>query len=131
MSPNDFRPIFLLNSVLKMITKLLANKLREIIPRLVHKNQYGFLKKRSIQYCLAWAYEYLYHYHKSKEENLVLELDFEKAFDKIEHSAIIDILKARGFGKKWIKWIQMILETGTSHVSLNGVQGKDFIAGGE
>jgi hypothetical protein len=56
MSPNDFRPIFLLNSVLKIITKLLANRLLEIIPRLVHKNQYGFLKKRSIQYCLAWAY---------------------------------------------------------------------------
>jgi hypothetical protein len=47
--PGHFRPISLLNCVLKIITKLLANRLQDIILSLVHKNQYGFLKKRSIQ----------------------------------------------------------------------------------
>jgi hypothetical protein len=42
-SPNDFRPISLLNDVLKIIMKILANKLQKIILKLVHKNQYGFL----------------------------------------------------------------------------------------
>jgi hypothetical protein len=58
-SPCDFRPISLLNSVVKIITKLLANRLQKIILKLVHKNQYGFLKNRSIQDCLGWAFEYL------------------------------------------------------------------------
>jgi hypothetical protein len=58
--PGDFRPISLLNIVLKIITKLLANRLQKIILQLVHKNQYGFLKQRSIQDCLGWAFEYLF-----------------------------------------------------------------------
>jgi hypothetical protein len=45
-SPSDFRPISLLNSVLKILTKLLANRLQKIILKLVHKNQYGFAEEK-------------------------------------------------------------------------------------
>jgi hypothetical protein len=56
----DFRPISLLNNSMKIITKLLANRLQTVMTSLVHKNQYGFIKGRSIQDCLAWAYEYIH-----------------------------------------------------------------------
>ena len=53
MSPNDFRHISLLNCTVKIITKLLANRLQKVTLKIVQTNQYGFLKSRSIEDCLA------------------------------------------------------------------------------
>lgn len=50
---NDYRPISFLNYSLKFLTKLLANRLQHIILQVVHSNQYGFIKGRTIQDCLG------------------------------------------------------------------------------
>jgi hypothetical protein len=99
---NDFRPITLLNCVLKILTKLLANRLQKVVLKIVHKNQYGFLKRRNIQDCIAWAFEFLYQCEASKREIILLKLDFAKAFDTIDHSAMIKIMKQMGFDNKWL-----------------------------
>jgi hypothetical protein len=52
MSVNDYRPISLLGCTIKLITKLLANRFQKVITSLLHDNQYGFIKQRSIQDCL-------------------------------------------------------------------------------
>ena len=49
----EFRPISLLNCSIKLITKLLANRLQSVILQLVHQNQYGFIRTRTIQDCTA------------------------------------------------------------------------------
>jgi hypothetical protein len=92
----------------------------------VHKYQYGFIKTRTIQDCLAWPFEYLHHCKSAPNGAIVMKLDFEKAFDLIEHSAILHVLKQKGFDDIWISWIDNILKTGSLGVLLNGIPGKKF-----
>jgi len=121
---NEYRPISLLNSSVKLITKLLANRLQPMITSLVHRNQYGFIRTRTIQDCLAWSLEYLHMCHHSRKEIVVLKLDFEKAFDKMEHQAMLTIMREKGFQQKWLDWMQTIFSSATSAVLLNGAPGK-------
>jgi hypothetical protein len=102
MTQNDFRPISLINCIMKIITKLLGDRLQSVIIPLVHQNQYGFIKSRTIQDCIAWAFEYIHQCQQSKREIVIIKLDFTKAFDTIEHSTILQMMTHLGFNEQWI-----------------------------
>lgn len=115
-SPNDFRPISLLNSILKLITKPTVDRLQALIIPLIHKNQYGFIKTKTIQDCLACTFEYIHQCQQSKKELVVLKLDFEKAFDTIEHETILKMMVKLGFNGTLMGWVKGILESGSTSV---------------
>jgi hypothetical protein len=110
----------------KIITKLLANRLQLKLPTLLHKNQYGFIRHRTIQDCISWALEYLHICHQTKSELIILKLDFEKAFDKVKHEFMLKIMEYKGFPAKWLQWMRLIFQSRTSAILLNGVSGKVF-----
>jgi hypothetical protein len=124
---NDFKPISLMNCSPKLVSKLLANRLQVAALDVVHENQYGFVKGKTIQDSLGWAFEFLHQCHQSKRETVILKLDFEKAFDLIEHDIVFEMLKVKGFPDKWIKWVQDLLGSTTTSVLLNGTVGKEIV----
>jgi hypothetical protein len=121
---NDFRPISLTNCCLKFLSKMAADRLQTVIRDCIHKNQYGFIRSRTIQDCVAWAFEYLHQCKISKKKVVVLKLDFEKVFDTIEHDIIFKILQQKGFSPQWINLVKSLLSSGSSSILLNGVLGK-------
>jgi hypothetical protein len=90
------------------------------MPKVVHLHQFGFIKRRTIQDCWAWAFQFLHFCHQSKKQVLILKLDLEKAFDKFERPVILQMLQHKGFSPRWVSWIHQVLSFGTFAVLLKG-----------
>jgi hypothetical protein len=103
-----------------------ANRFQDEITRFLHANQYGFIKSRTIQDCLAWTFEYLHQFQKSKRKCVIIKIYFEKAFDTIEHHILEICLKCKGFPRTIIRMVQEVLSSGFYSVLVNGVLGNIF-----
>jgi exonuclease III len=126
VTADGFRPISLQGTALKILCKVLTRRIQPHIPALVSIDQSGFIRGRNITDNFAYAAELVQCCYKRRVPTIVLKLDFRKAFDSVDWSALDCILHARGFGDKWCSWIRAILETGRTAVLLNGVPGRWF-----
>jgi hypothetical protein len=117
---SDYRPISLLNCSLKLLTKLLADRLSSrsysvwLTITNIDSSEIG--PSRTV---LLGVLNIYISASKVEEKRY-----FEKAFNMVEHVAILQVLRHMGFPDKWLFWIHSILSMGTSAVILNGVLGK-------
>lgn len=79
----QYRPICLLNCLYKWITKTLALRLDPLNDKLILKSQTAFMKGRNIMNGVIALHEILHETKKQKQGGVVLKLDFEKAYDKV------------------------------------------------
>jgi hypothetical protein len=78
-----FRPICLLNVCYKIITKVLNNRLSNCITKVISDNQFGFIKGRYILDGVVALHEIIHEVKKKKQDGIILKIDFEKAYDKV------------------------------------------------
>ena len=99
---SDFRPISCCNVLYKFISKVLANRLQQVVEELISPNQNAFLKGRLISDCLLLAHEVIRDFHKPMGSRACLKVDLQKTFDSVNREFVYFILHCTGFSAKWI-----------------------------
>jgi ribonuclease HI len=117
----NYRPISLLNTDYKIMTKALSIKLAKIAPSIIHPNQAGFIPGRQI-YDQIWLSKLIIHLAEISETNGALALDQEKAYDKIKHDYLWRTLRAYGIPEEFIGTVQALYSDAYTTVIINGVK---------
>jgi hypothetical protein len=120
--PGDFRPISLIHSFAKLVSKVLALRLAPHMDHLISMAQSAFIKNRCIQDNYLYVRNIARAYHRKKVPALLMKLDISKVFDSVSWEYLLELLQHRGFSTKWCNWISLLLSTSSS-VNLNGVRG--------
>lgn len=126
-STSDFCPISCLNTVYKVVSKLLSNRLKAVLPSVISQAQSAFLPGRLLAENVLLATDLVKGYSSSNSESkAMLKVDIKKAFDSIRWDFILGILKAIYVPDIFINWISQCISTASFSVSINGASGGFF-----
>lgn len=125
---NNFRPISLVNINYKMITKILVQRIRPQLEKLISPNQNSFIPNRGSDINFIVASEILHSMNKKKGKIglLALKLDLEKAYDRLEWTFIEHCLKNMNFSYDSIKLIMSCVASGDISIQINGSRTAPF-----
>ncbi|XP_019183742.1 PREDICTED: uncharacterized protein LOC109178660 [Ipomoea nil] len=117
----DFRPICLCTFVSKIFTRIITSRLSSILPKIISKEQAGFVEDRSIQDNVLLAFELLQHINKRcRGANVAVKLDMMKAFDRVSWPFLRAVLGRFGFPAAFINPVLGNLEATRLSVLVNG-----------
>jgi len=119
-SLDEFRPISLCNCIYKIISKIIARRIKGILSSNISMEQFGFLKGRQIHEAIGVAQEGLHSMKKAKIKGAALKIDLSKAYDKVSWLFLRLILTHLGFHINVIRWIMSCITTVSFSVLING-----------
>uniref|UniRef100_A0A8R7Q748 Reverse transcriptase domain-containing protein n=1 Tax=Triticum urartu TaxID=4572 RepID=A0A8R7Q748_TRIUA len=125
----DFRPINLIHGAAKIFAKVLVVRLSPLLPKIITQAQCAFVNSRSIHENFKFVRSAARQLHQRKTKAILMKIDISKAFDTLSWEFLLEVLRRRGFGERWISWICGLLRTASTSILLNGVLGEPFMLG--
>ena len=116
----NWRPISLLNCDYKIITKILASRISDFIPKIIHPNQKCSVKGRSIHDGTSLIRDLIEYVNRNNLPELIVSLDQTKAYDRVEWDVLFKVLEKFNFGPNFIKMIKTCYNNIQSAVKVNG-----------
>ena len=126
---NHYRPISLIHSVAKLISKVLSARLVGVIAALISPAQTAFQKGKCIRDSYQYVQSCVKMLHRTKKKALFFKLDIAKAFDSVSWEYLLELMQKMGFPPRWRNWIALLLSSASSSCMLNGTQGPTIFHG--
>jgi hypothetical protein len=121
-----YRPICLLQVLFKIFSKTLTVISETYMLKIIHHCQTAFIRGRFITDGVMLLQEILRETKVKKQQGVVLKIDFEKAYDKVNWNFLLDCCRQKGFSEKWLTWIRNAVTRGTLSVKVNDCVGPYF-----
>ena len=116
----NWRPITLLNLDCKLFSKILASRMSLFLKDLIHPDQACAIPGRKITDSLVLIRDTICYARDRNIRLIVLNLDFEKAFDRVSHQYLFKVLQKMGFPERFLAWVGLLYRGITSKVIING-----------
>lgn len=122
----SYRPISLLNADYKILAKALSSRLEPVMPDIISPDQTGFIRNRHSFANVRRLLDVMYSPASVEVPEVVISLDAEKAFDRVEWGYLSEVLKKFGFGPKFVSWIMLLYSSPKASVMTNKMRSQYF-----
>ena len=100
----NYRPITLQNYDYKILAKIIDNRMRLVLEDIIHQDQTGFMKGRHLTTNIRKSLDVIEYCAKTNKPGLILSIDMEKCFDRVDYTAVRGALEYFNFGPSFIRW---------------------------